>query len=103
MAVGLSVIALLFLIVSALLWRRGGQLRRCERELEAANGRLQSVEAELRKQRQQLTHLARVSMLGELSGALAHELNQPLTSILSNAEAGQHFLEGDKRDLQEVR
>jgi C4-dicarboxylate-specific signal transduction histidine kinase len=61
------------------------------------------MESELLKQRQQLAHLARVSILGELSGALAHELNQPLTSILSNAEAAQHFL-GDKNlDLDEVR
>jgi signal transduction histidine kinase len=61
------------------------------------------MEGELLKQRQQLAHLARVSILGELSGALAHELNQPLTSILSNAEAAQHFL-GDKNlDLDEVR
>jgi PAS domain S-box-containing protein len=34
----------------------------------------------------------RVAMLGELSGSLAHELNQPLTAILSNAQAAQRFL-----------
>jgi C4-dicarboxylate-specific signal transduction histidine kinase len=33
-----------------------------------------------------------VATLGELSGALAHELSQPLTSILSNAQAAQRFL-----------
>ena len=37
-------------------------------------------------------HLSRVAMLGELSGSLAHELNQPLTAILSNAQAAQRFL-----------
>jgi C4-dicarboxylate-specific signal transduction histidine kinase len=61
------------------------------------------AEIELQRQRQQLAHLGRVSLLGELSGALAHELNQPLTSILSNAEAGQHFLNEESRDLGEVR
>ncbi|HEY4212549.1 MAG TPA: ATP-binding protein [Steroidobacteraceae bacterium] len=61
------------------------------------------AEIELQRQRQQLAHLGRVSMLGELSGSLAHELNQPLTSILSNAEAGQHFLDERSRDLGEVR
>jgi two-component system sensor kinase FixL len=61
------------------------------------------TESELLKQRQQLAHLARVSMLGELSGALAHELNQPLTSILSNAEAAQRFLGDRNVDLEEVR
>jgi signal transduction histidine kinase len=43
-------------------------------------------------QRMQLTHLSRVAMLGELSGGIAHELNQPLTAILSNAQAAQRFL-----------
>ena len=42
-------------------------------------------EAEADVQRQEIAHLMRVSMLGELSGGLAHELTQPLTAILSNA------------------
>ena len=42
-------------------------------------------------------------MLGELSGSLAHELNQPLTAILSNAQAAQRFLAHDDVDLNEVR
>ena len=45
-----------------------------------------------RDSRSQLTHLSRVAMLGELSGGIAHELNQPLTAILSNAQAAQHYL-----------
>ena len=44
------------------------------------------------RQRNELAHLSRVSMLGALSGSLAHELNQPLTAILSNAQAAQRFL-----------
>jgi C4-dicarboxylate-specific signal transduction histidine kinase len=42
-------------------------------------------------------------MLGELAGSLAHELNQPLTAILSNAQAAQRFLARDGIDVQEVR
>jgi C4-dicarboxylate-specific signal transduction histidine kinase len=61
------------------------------------------AEAESQHQRQQLAHLTRVAILGQLSGALAHELNQPLTSILSNAQAAQHFLARDPVDLPEVR
>ena len=53
--------------------------------------------------RDQMSHLARVAMLGELSGSLAHELNQPLTAILSNAEAAQRFLSQEPADLDEVR
>ena len=45
--------------------------------------------AHLLKPQQKLTHLARVALLGELSGALAHELQQPLTAILCNAQAAQ--------------
>jgi C4-dicarboxylate-specific signal transduction histidine kinase len=41
-------------------------------------------------------------MLGGLSGALAHELNQPLTAILSNAQAGQRLLKKTPVDLQDL-
>jgi PAS domain S-box-containing protein len=53
------------------------------------------AEAEAHNQRQQLTHLGRAAVLGELSGAFAHELNQPLTSIMGNAEAGLRLLARD--------
>jgi C4-dicarboxylate-specific signal transduction histidine kinase len=42
-------------------------------------------------------------MLGELSGSLAHELNQPLTAILSNAQAALRFLANKTADTEEVR
>jgi C4-dicarboxylate-specific signal transduction histidine kinase len=48
-------------------------------------------ERELRVQREQLIHLARVGLLGELSAALVHELNQPLAAILANAQAGRRL------------
>ena len=50
------------------------------------------IERTTARQRDDLAHLSRVAMLGELSGSLAHELNQPLTAILSNAQAAQRFL-----------
>lgn len=40
-----------------------------------------------------MTHLGRVAALGELSVSLAHEMNQPLAIILSNAQAAQKLLE----------
>jgi len=55
------------------------------------------------REQQRLAHLARVSIVGELSGGLAHELKQPLTSILSNAQAAQQALSRDRVDLGEVR
>jgi two-component system sensor kinase FixL len=58
---------------------------------------------ELQRNRQQLAHLTRVSTLGELTGSLAHELNQPLTAILSNAQAAQRFMATQPINLDEVR
>jgi PAS domain S-box-containing protein len=55
------------------------------------------------EQRQQLVLLGRAAVLGELSGAFAHELNQPLTSILGNAEAALQLLMRDSADLPEIR
>jgi signal transduction histidine kinase len=61
------------------------------------------AEAEAAEQRREVAHLMRVSVLGELSGAIAHEINQPLTAILSNAQAALHLLELKSPDLAEVR
>jgi PAS domain S-box-containing protein len=59
--------------------------------------------AQAREQRQQLAHLGRAAVLGELSGAFAHELAQPLTSILGNAEAALQLLPPDTPALTEIR
>jgi PAS domain S-box-containing protein len=53
-------------------------------------------------QRDEIAHLSRVAMLGELSGSLAHELNQPLAAILSNAQAAQRLLARDPSQIQAV-
>jgi signal transduction histidine kinase len=65
--------------------------------------RRKQVELQLQQQRTELAHLSRVTSLGELSGSLAHELNQPLGAILSNAQAALHYLDRDVPDLGEVR
>jgi signal transduction histidine kinase len=59
-------------------------------------------EREAHEQRLQLTHLSRVAMLGEMSGGLAHELNQPLTAILSNAQAAQALIANNEMDDAEL-
>ncbi|UMR33154.1 ATP-binding protein [Massilia sp. MB5] len=61
------------------------------------------AELETLQKQKEITHLSRVAMLGELSGTLAHELNQPLTAILSNAQAAQRFLRQPRPDLDELR
>jgi len=59
-------------------------------------------EKDLQRNREQLAHVTRVSTMGELATSLAHELNQPLTAILSNAQAAQRFLNAKPADLKEV-
>lgn len=61
------------------------------------------MEEEAAVQRNELTHLSRVASLGVLSGSLAHEINQPLGIILSNAQAAQRLLAREPPDLAEVR
>jgi PAS domain S-box-containing protein len=61
------------------------------------------AEQEIAAQRHELAHLGRVALLGELSGALAHELNQPLAAILANARAAQRMLAQDGPDMAELR
>ena len=57
-----------------------------------------------RKQHAELAHASRVALLGELSASLAHELKQPLTAILSNAQAALRFLnETLGQEIGEVR
>ncbi|MCX8017814.1 MAG: ATP-binding protein, partial [Rhodocyclaceae bacterium] len=56
-------------------------VQRRTRELSAALAAQQQIEENMQAQRQQLEHLSRLSILGQLSGALAHELNQPLATI----------------------
>ena len=60
-------------------------------------------ELEAQRLRQDLAHIGRVSAMGELTASLAHELSQPLTAILNNAEAVQCLLAGDAVNLELVR
>ena len=61
-------------------------------------------EAELQahQNRDELSHLSRVAAMGELTASIAHELNQPLSGITSNAAAGQRFIDRGKVDLREL-
>ncbi len=59
--------------------------------------------AELQRTQREIERLRRVGALGELASALAHELNQPLTAILSNAQAARRFMAGGDPDLGELR
>ncbi|MFN7752818.1 MAG: sensor histidine kinase [Pseudomonadota bacterium] len=60
-------------------------------------------EADALLYRSEMERLSRLATLNELSGALAHEINQPLATIMSNAEAAQGMLERSRPDLVELR
>ncbi|EPX55568.1 hypothetical protein D187_009179 [Cystobacter fuscus DSM 2262] len=61
------------------------------------------AEMEARRNLDQLAHVSRVAALGELAASLAHELNQPLAAILSNAQAARRLLNTTPAQLDEVR
>jgi two-component system, LuxR family, sensor kinase FixL len=61
------------------------------------------AELEAKQRRDELSHLSRVALVGELSASIAHELNQPLEGILSNAGAGECFIDQGDVDLKEIR
>jgi PAS domain S-box-containing protein len=57
----------------------------------------------VQRHRDELAHVTRIATMGELAASLAHELNQPLTAILSNAQAAQRFLAAGPAALEELR
>ena len=60
-------------------------------------------EMEAQRLRRDLSHVGRVSTIGELTASLAHQLNQPLAAILSNAQTAYDALEAGAVDLAEIR
>jgi PAS domain S-box-containing protein len=62
-----------------------------------------AAEAEAQLHRDQLELLSRVSLLGEMAASLAHELNQPLSAIVSNASAGMRFIDKGDADVGILR
>jgi signal transduction histidine kinase len=92
---GLSIFILQALLISGLLanlMRR----RRAERSLTQA-------QEEAHRHREQINLLGRVSLLGEMTASLAHELNQPLSAIISNANAGKRSIDRGKEDTATLR
>lgn len=65
--------------------------------------RRQVAEVESRQRLAELAHANRYSAVGELTTSIAHELNQPLGSILTNAETAELMLKGTSPDMDEIR
>ena len=75
-------------------------LREAHRDLEA---RVEERTAEVLQQQQALVHLGRLNSLGELAAALAHELNQPLSATLTNAESALIALQNPHVSMDSLR
>jgi PAS domain S-box-containing protein len=60
------------------------------------------AEEEARRRRDQVNSLSRVSLLGEMTASLAHELNQPLSAIVTNATAALQYIARGKLEPQEL-
>jgi len=65
--------------------------------------RRRRAEVEAERQRAELAHASRLSAVGQLTASIAHEINQPLGAILSNAEAAELFLSADPPRIDRVR
>ena len=83
------------------------QLLQSQEQLKESNEQLEvrvtERTAELNRLSAEFAHVARVTATGELLGSIAHELNQPLTAILTNAEAARRFIQTGNPDMQEIR
>jgi C4-dicarboxylate-specific signal transduction histidine kinase len=64
---------------------------------------LQQKEVSLHQTQAELAHVSRVTTMGELAASIAHEVNQPLVGIITNASASLRLLAGDSPDLVETR
>ncbi len=64
---------------------------------------LRRAELEALRSRQELAHVSRVSTVGEMTASLAHQLNQPLAAIMTNAQTGVRILDSSCPDVAEIR
>jgi predicted ATPase/signal transduction histidine kinase len=72
-------------------------------ERKRAEEELRESEASLREAQTELAHITRVTTMGELAASIAHEVNQPLAGIVTNANASLRWLAGSSPDLDEAR
>jgi PAS domain S-box-containing protein len=61
------------------------------------------AEQELRQAQAELAHITRVTTLGELTASIAHEVNQPIAAVVTNAAAGLGWLEAEPPNIDRVR
>jgi len=64
---------------------------------------IKEAEAELNQARAEIARVTRVLTLGEMTAAIAHEINQPLAAVVADGSAGLRWLDADPPNLPEVR
>ncbi|MCU1268606.1 MAG: multi-sensor signal transduction histidine kinase [Acidobacteria bacterium] len=79
------------------------ELRRTNDALQAENAERQQAQEALHQAQADLAHVSRVTMMGELTASLAHEVNQPITAAITNANTCTRWLAGDTPNIQEAR
>jgi C4-dicarboxylate-specific signal transduction histidine kinase len=82
---------------------RTGELERTNAALRAEMAERKLAEAELRTTQSHLAHATRVATMGELVASIAHEINQPLTGVITNAGACMRWLDARPAELEEAR
>lgn len=77
--------------------------RKAERSLRKSEEQAKEAAANAQRLQLELAHMGRVSVLAELSGSMAHELNQPLAAIMANAHAAERLMKEAQSNGEEVR
>ncbi len=90
-------------LIGAGLLRRIRKAESRNRQLMQAIQERDLAEERIHRQQRELEHVARVATAGELATSLAHELNQPLMAIVSNAAAGDLLLSNPDMGKESVR
>jgi C4-dicarboxylate-specific signal transduction histidine kinase len=72
-------------------------------ERKRAEAELHQREVSLREAQTELAHVSRVTTMGEMAASIAHEVNQPLAGIVTNANAGLRWLAAELPNLNEAR
>ncbi len=81
---------------------KNGQLKNGVRKEINSQKQIQNGKKRIEEQRKELLHVTRVGKLAEFVSSLAHEISQPLTAILSYAQAGQRMLAGREPELHKI-
>jgi PAS domain S-box-containing protein len=68
-----------------------------------AEGAARESERQYREIQMELAHASRVATMGQLSASIAHEVNQPISAAITNANVALHWLDAEPQDLQKVR